>query len=283
MMVSLGFSPCPNDTFIFYALLHGRIGTGGLDFAVTVRDVEELNGMALRGELDVTKLSCHAAALVLEEYCLLRSGAALGRGCGPLVVSAGPAEMNSLRGKRIAVPGRLTTAFLLLSLYDPQLRAGAVTMPFHMIMEGVRQGVVDAGVVIHEGRFTYQLHGLKEVLDLGRWWEESTGLPVPLGGIAARRGLGEDMAAEIGRLIGESIRYARDNPDEPMDYIRSHAQELSDSVIRRHIDLYVNEFSLDVGREGERAVVTMLERGGDLGLLPPLKRRVFCQSGMPAP
>ncbi len=274
--VSLGFSTCPNDTFIFHPLVHGKIDTGAIVFRERLGDVEELNQMALRGELDVTKVSCHAVGHLLEDYCLLRSGGALGKGCGPLVVAREKTGIEELKGKKIAIPGRLTTAFLLLCLYDPEFEGHAIPMPFHRIMESVKTGEADAGLIIHEGRFTYPQYGLTEVMDLGKWWEEETGLPIPLGGIVARRSLGKDRAGMIERLIAEGIKYSRSHPEEPMKYIRLHAQEMSDRVIRQHIELYVNEFSTDVGEEGQRAVETLIVKARKKGLLPETAIPVFC-------
>ncbi|HEB75354.1 MAG TPA: 1,4-dihydroxy-6-naphthoate synthase [Nitrospirae bacterium] len=274
--VSLGFSTCPNDTFMFYPIVHGKVGREDVVFRERLADVEELNRMALGGELDVTKVSCHALGRLLGEYCLLRAGGALGRGCGPLVVARERTCMEELRGRRIAVPGRFTTAFLLLCLYDPGFEEDAILMPFHRIMESVRRGEADAGLIIHEGRFTYPLYGLTEVMDLGRWWEESTGLPIPLGGIAAKRSLGRERIQDIERMIAEAVGYSRTHPDEPMSYIRMHAQEMSDEVVRRHIALYVNEFSSDVGREGRLAVETLIAKARERGLLPAADVPVFC-------
>lgn len=276
--ISLGFSPCPNDTFIFHALLHKRLETGGITFRPVIRDVEELNQMALKGELDVTKVSYYALGHILDDYCLLSSGGALGRGCGPIVVAADLTDMASLKGKRIAIPGKFTTAFLLLTLFDPALREFAVPMPFDRIMESVRDGEVDAGLIIHEGRFTYQRYGLAEVLDLGSWWEESSGLPIPLGGIVARRSLGKEMEGSLEGLIKESIESAQRRPGESLDYIREHAQELSDTVIRRHIELYVNDLSLDMGNDGRRAVKALLSDAQEKGLMPLSDLPVFCQA-----
>ncbi|VAX33118.1 1,4-dihydroxy-6-naphtoate synthase [hydrothermal vent metagenome] len=274
--VLLGFSTCPNDTFIFHPLVHRKIDTGDIVFRERLGDVEELNQMALRGELDVTKVSCHAVGHLLGDYCLLRSGGALGKGCGPLVVAREKISIEELKGKRIAIPGRLTTAFLLLCLYNPELANHSTPMPFHRIMESVKSGETDAGLIIHEGRFTYPLYGLTEVMDLGKWWEEETGLPIPLGGIVARRSLGKERLRIIERLIAEGIKYSRSHPEEPVKYIRLHAQEMSDRVIRQHIELYVNEFSTDVGEEGQRAIETLIVKARKKGLLPETAIPVFC-------
>jgi 1,4-dihydroxy-6-naphthoate synthase len=275
--LSLGYSPCPNDTFIFYALIHGSIDTGNLKFKEILLDVETLNQKALNAELDLTKISYHAFGHLRGGYCLLRAGGALGKGCGPLVVAKRDYSMEELRNKKIAIPGKLTTAFLLFRLFDPSfikpsarsLQSSAfVEMPFHKIMDAVANGEVDAGLIIHESRFTYPSYGLKQVVDLGAWWEKETGLPVPLGGIIAKRSLGETMHKKISTLIRRSVEYAFNNRSEPEEYIRSHSQELSDAVINQHIDLYVNDYSLDLGTEGEKAVKEFLERAEDAGIIP---------------
>jgi 1,4-dihydroxy-6-naphthoate synthase len=257
--LSIGYSPCPNDTFIFYALMHGKAGSIKYRFDQIFEDVETLNVMAMEEKLDITKISYHALGHVMDEYCLLRSGGALGRGCGPLVVARQPCDMRDLAGKRIAVPGRFTTAFLLLKLYDPIFGDNVVFMPFDRIMEAVKEGETDAGLIIHESRFTYPLYGLEEVLDLGRWWENATGLPIPLGAIVARRSLGVETINDLDQMIRTSIEYAYAHREETMPYIKAHSQEMSDEVIGKHIGLYVNDFSLDIGEEGERAVRALID------------------------
>lgn len=265
--LSLGFSPCPNDTFIFHALVHGLVECPGFTFTERLEDVETLNRLVLGGALDVSKVSSHLLGFIRDDYCLLRSGGALGRGCGPLVVSAKYSDMGELRGRRIAVPGRYTTAHLLLRLFDPALDT-IVFLPFHEIMGAVRRGEVDAGVIIHESRFTYQEYGLRKLLDLGDWWERDTGHPIPLGGIAARRSLGGAAIAAIDRALRGSVAYAFAHPGAANGYIRAHSQEMSDEVCAAHIGLYVNDFSLDLGDEGERAVTTLLGRAEAAGLVP---------------
>ena len=273
--LTLGYSPCPNDTFIFHALAKGLVGGGTLGFQERLEDVEALNFMAISGRLDVTKVSFGVITQVLEDYCLLRSGGAMGRGCGPLVVARGPVEMDSLKGRRIAIPGTNTTAFLLLRLFDPALGDNVVPMTFDLIMEAVQEGEVDAGLIIHEGRFTYKGYGLTEVMDMGLWWEETTGKPIPLGGIIARRDLGMETLLQVESLIRESLTHAREHPDAPMDYIRQHSQEMADSVIREHISLYVNEFSLDLGAEGEEAVRELFKMARARGLVKGEERPLF--------
>jgi 1,4-dihydroxy-6-naphthoate synthase len=270
--LTLGYSPCPNDTFIFYALVHGRIATGSVVFAPPVHaDVETLNLWALQGKLDVTKLSFNALGHVLDRYLLLGSGAALGRGCGPLLV-ARQGWTGDITRARIAIPGAYTTGAMLLRLCLRQ--AGHLQpMPFDGIIGAVARGETDCGVIIHESRFTYQEQGLVCLRDLGAWWEEETGLPVPLGCIVARRSLPDDVLGEIEATIRESLRWARANPQEGMGYIRAHAQEMSNTVLQSHIGLYVNDYSLDIGAEGRAAVQELLRRGRAAGIFPVMDVR----------
>jgi 1,4-dihydroxy-6-naphthoate synthase len=272
--LSLGFSPCPNDTFMFYPLVHGLVDTTGNTFRERLEDVETLNLLALKGELDVTKVSYAALGHIRNEYALLRAGSALGRGCGPLLVAADNIDPRNLAGKLIAVPGRYTTAMLLLRLFDPSLDKFLV-LPFNEIMDAVMQGHVDAGVIIHESRFTYQGFGLRKLLDLGEWWEAETGLPIPLGGIVARRSLGGERIAAIERSLKDGVAYARSHPDEAARYICEHAQEMSAEVCAAHIDLYVNDFSADLGAEGERAIHCLLERAERAGIIPASNTSLF--------
>ena len=262
-----GYSPCPNDTFAFRALSHGLVSLPGLTIKPFLADVEDLNRRALTGELPLTKLSFHALAHVLDRYALLRSGAALGRGCGPLLVVCPGDENLDLSRVTVAVPGRLTTAQLLLSLHlgrAPQVQP----LLFSEIMPAVAAGRFRAGLIIHEGRFTFAQHGLVQVLDLGQWWEETTGLPIPLGCIAIRRDLGPDLAAQLEAALAASIRAAWADPAASADHVLRHAQEMAPEVVRQHIDLYVNPFSLDLGPDGLAAVAETLARGRAAGLLP---------------
>ena len=254
--LTLGYSPCPNDTFVFGALAQQLI-PGAPAFAERLEDIETLNQLALAGQLDVAKVSFHALAHLRRDYCLLHSGGALGRGCGPLVVAREAVEPAELHTLKIAVPGRLTTAVLLLRLFDPRIGAGPlelVVMPFHRIMEATQRGEVDAGLIIHESRFTYEAHGLTKVVDLGEWWERETGLPVPLAGICARADLDPGLIADVERSIRASVQYAFDHPEDSRAYVRAHAQEMADQVCDAHIRLYVNKLSLDIGGEGMRAI-----------------------------
>lgn len=275
--LTLGYSPCPNDTFIFYPLVHGLLGKTEFSFSERLEDVETLNRLALAGELDITKISCHLLAFIREDYCLLRSGGALGRGCGPLVVSARFREMGEIRGKRIAVPGRYTTAYLLLRLFDPELE-NVVFLPFHEIMEAVASGEADAGVIIHESRFTFPEYGLTKLLDLGEWWENETGHPIPLGGIVAKRSLGNATNATVERMLKASVEYGLTHPAEANAYIRAHSQEMSEEVCAAHIKLYVNDFSIDIGGEGEAAIKTLLSRAEAAGLVPCSSEGIFLPS-----
>jgi 1,4-dihydroxy-6-naphthoate synthase len=266
--LTLGFSPCPNDTFMFYPLVHGLVDTGGLSYRERLEDVETLNLLALKGELDVSKVSYHALGHIRDQYALLRSGSALGRGCGPLLVAADRIDPADLRGKTIAVPGRYTTAKLLLRLFDPALDS-FIVMPFNEIMDAVLSGNVDAGLIIHESRFTYQGFGLHKLLDLGEWWEGETGLPIPLGGIVARRSLGAETIAAVERALRAGVEHARSSPDEAVHYIAEHAQEMNPEVCAAHIGLYVNDFSTDLGDEGLRAITCLLQRAEQAGIIPP--------------
>jgi len=265
--LTLGFSPCPNDTFMFYPLVHGVVDTAGLSFRERLEDVETLNRLALAGELDVSKVSYHALGHIRDQYALLRSGSALGRGCGPLLVARQNIDPADLRGRRIAVPGQYTTALLLLRLLDPRLD-NFIVMPFNEIMEAVLTGTVDAGLIIHESRFTYQGLGLRKLVDLGEWWEAESGLPIPLGGIVARRSLGAETIAVIERALRAGVVYSRSHPAEATRYIRQHAQEMSDEVCAAHIGLYVNDFSTELGAEGERAIAELLRRAEAAGIIP---------------
>lgn len=266
--LSFGYSPCPNDTFVFYALIHGKVDTKNLHFKEVLLDVETLNQKALNNELNLTKVSYHAFGHLRRNYFLLRAGGAIGRGCGPLLVANEECTIDELKGKKIAIPGKLTTAYLLLQLLNPELKDNVVSMPFNQIMNAVKNNDVAAGLIIHEGRFTYHLYGLKRIIDLGEWWEGQTGLPLPLGGIVARRSLGEGLNNKINKIIRKSVEYALSHRDEPVNYIRQHSQELSDEVLSRHINLYVNNYSIDIGEDGEKAIRELLLRAEEAGIIP---------------
>ncbi len=273
--LSIGYSPCPNDTYIFYGLTHRKIVIPELVFdQPLLEDVETLNRWAMEKRLDVTKLSFHALGHVLDEYCILSAGSALGRGCGPLLVTGPGFEAKDLAAAKIAIPGKYTTANMLFRLFS-QRSTNIVEMRFDTIMEAVVSGDVDAGVIIHESRFTYAEHGLICLQDLGQWWEETSGLPIPLGCIAARRSLGRGTIAAIDKAIAESLVCADENPRECLPYMRKHAQEMDTNVMESHIGLYVNEYSRNLGSEGLTAIDAFLERGRESGILPASSQRVL--------
>ncbi len=258
--LSLGFSPCPNDTFIFDALIHGKVDCEGLEFDVVMEDVEALNQRAFAGNIDATKLSYHAFAQLTHLYNLLDAGSALGKNCGPLLIakkSMGPAEINAAH---IAIPGKMTTANFLLSMAYPEARHKTPLL-FSDIEAAVLDGRFDAGLIIHENRFTYAEKGLVKLIDLGEYWENSTGLPIPLGGIVVRKSLPEETQAKLNRSLRRSVEYAFAHTDDVMPFVRAHAQEMEESVMRAHIALYVNRFTVDLGEEGKAAVREMFRVG----------------------
>jgi 1,4-dihydroxy-6-naphthoate synthase len=256
--LSFGFTPCPNDAFAFHALVQGLV-PAALEVEPVLLDIEELNRRAASAELELTKLSFGAAAASGDRYRLLRSGAALGRGVGPLVVARGAGSLEDAAAGRIAVPGLETTAFLLLRLAAPAL-GEVVELRYDRILDAVATGEVDAGLIIHESRFTYHEHGLVSVADLGNWWEGETGLPVPLAGIFARSDLDPGLAGAAETAIRASVEYAFANPEASRDYVRAHSHEMSDEVCAAHIALYVNEHSVDIGDEGLAAIDRLLGR-----------------------
>ncbi|MEU9374803.1 1,4-dihydroxy-6-naphthoate synthase [Streptomyces sp. NPDC048255] len=269
--LGIAYSPCPNDTFVFDAWAHGRVpGAPALD--VTFADIDLTNGMAERGELDVLKVSYAVLPWVLEEYALLPCGGALGRGCGPLVLSREPGL--ELAGKTIAVPSERSTAYLLFRLWAadvlPEGVGKVVVLPFDEIMPAVRDGRVDAGLVIHEARFTYRDYGLHCLADMGEHWESTTGLPIPLGAIIAKRALGADRLRALAEAARTSVRMAWEDPEASRPYVRAHAQELDPAVADQHIGLYVNEFTADLGDAGYAAVRGLLTRAAAEGLVPAL-------------
>ncbi len=261
MELSLGFSSCPNDTFIFDALINHKIDTGKYTFKVQVADVEQLNKMSHQSILDISKMSYGTYFSVSNDYALLRSGGALGTNCGPLLIAARPFDLNDISSKTIAIPGKGTTAAFLLNFAFPIITSVKEQL-FSEIEESVLNGAVDAGVIIHENRFTYAQKGLTKLLDLGHYWEEQTNCPIPLGCIAIRRNLGKEMSLEIDQLIRQSIQFAFQNPESSADYVRSLSQEMEPDVIKAHIDLYVNDYSLDIGESGLKAISTMTKPMG---------------------
>lgn len=272
--LTLGFSTCPNDTFIFHALVHEVIDVRPFHFEAVLKDVEALNQDAAQARLDVSKLSFAALGHVLDDYALLHSGAALGRGCGPLIVARPGISLADLGRRRVAVPGLWTTACLLLGLYMGQ-RPQVEAMTFDRIMPAVAEGRCDFGVIIHEGRFTYPQYGLVNLLDLGAWWEAQSGLPIPLGCIAVRRNLGPASARKIETMIRASVDHAFAHRQDSQAYIRAHAQELAEPVIRQHIELYVNDYTRDIGAQGERAARLLLERARQVGVVPDSDQPLF--------
>ncbi|MFP4629772.1 MAG: 1,4-dihydroxy-6-naphthoate synthase [Desulfohalobiaceae bacterium] len=257
--ISLGISPCPNDTYIFYCLLHGWVDLQGLSLQVRFKDVQSLNQMACRQELDVVKLSVAAYPQVREHYHLLRAGGALGWGCGPLLVSRRPCSLDDLQQATIAVPGRMTTACKLLELMGWH-QGQKLELDYSMIMPAVAKGHADAGLVIHEGRFTYSQQGLHLVLDLGQWWEEKTGLPLPLGIIACHKRLGREFVPWMEARIRSSLELVRAQPDLAWDFIRSKALEMDEGTILRHIEAFVTEYSYDLGSQGQKALDCLLQQ-----------------------
>jgi len=275
----LAYSSCPNDTFIFKAIAKGLIPCPDINFNIVLKDVETLNQHAAAGIYPITKLSVAAFGNLLDKYALLRTGAALGKGCGPLLISLPGRQPQDSQAPVIAVPGMGTTACHLFQFYmadrfpgiTPEIRP----MPFETVMPAVIQKEADFGVIIHEGRFVFQTMNLAMTADLGQWWEEKTGLPIPLGCIAIRRDLGQDAACRIQALIGRSIDHAVAHPDLGADYIRAHAQELAEDVIRQHISLYVNDYSKDIGDQGTLAVTTFFDHARKAGLMAPADHPLF--------
>lgn len=276
MNIPIAFSPCPNDTFMFYAMIHGKVDTAGFSFEPVYADVEQLNHWAFEGKYPVTKLSFHAMAYALKDYALLRSGSALGFGVGPLLISKQPIDnlAEAIKTMRIAIPGKYTTANFLLDVAFPKV-GEKVAMLFSDVEEAVLSGKVDAGVIIHENRFTYAEKGLHKLIDLGEYWERKTSMAIPLGGIVAKRGLGTENILQIERILQNSIKFAFENPEATMDYVSSHAQEMDTAVMKQHIALYVNEYSVALGDMGEKAVETLFRIGREQGSIPALSDAIF--------
>lgn len=264
--ITLGFSPCPNDTFIFDAMLQGKVDTEGLEFEAVMEDVETLNQHAFAGDLMATKLSYHAFAHLTEQYVLLDAGSALGNQCGPLLIAQTPLSKAEILAGPIAIPGRMTTANFLLSLAYPEAQ-NKVEVLFSDIENQVVTGQVAAGLIIHENRFTYEQKGLVKILDLGEHWEKTTGLPIPLGGIVVRRDLPLDIQQKINRVLRRSVAFAFENRDSVMPFVRQHSQEMEDSVMQAHIGLYVSTYTLDLGELGKKAVRQMFEIAQKKGIL----------------
>jgi 1,4-dihydroxy-6-naphthoate synthase len=280
MKLTLGFSPCPNDTFIFDALIHHKIDTEGLEFEVFYDDVETLNQKAMRGQLDITKLSYHAFAYVANQYVLLDAGSALGFGVGPMLICKGDPEvlreqLTTINSSlAIGIPGKYTTANFLLSLAFPEA-TNKQELVFSDIENALLEERIDVGLIIHENRFTYQDKGLKKIMDLGDYWEKQTGLAIPLGGIVANRNLPEDVQHKVNRVLRRSVEFAFANPKSGLEFIRSHAQEMSEEVMYKHIDLYVNQYSLDLGEEGKKAIQLLFDTAKKKGVIPEIKENLF--------
>jgi len=276
MKLTLGFSTCPNDTFIFDAMIHGKIDTEGIEFVVKMGDVEELNKEAFAGNIDITKLSYHAYAHISDKYILLNSGSALGRNNGPLLISKQKIYENEIKDLRIAIPGKNTTANLLLGIAFPEA-INKKEYLFSDIEEAILSNEVDAGLIIHENRFTYQARGLKKIIDLGEFWETKTKMPIPLGGIVIKRSLPKEIQQKVDRIMERSVNFAYNNPKESFPFIKQYAQEMDENVMYKHIDLYVNEFTRNHGVEGRKAIETLFKTAFDLKLIPEMNKTIFVE------
>lgn len=281
MNLTLGFSPCPNDTFIFDALIHHKIDTEGLSFNVSYHDVETLNQKAMHGELAITKLSFNAFSHVIDKYALLNAGSALGFGVGPLLICKQEnlawitKELEQNKGNLcVGIPGKFTTANFLLGIAYPQLTQ-KVEMVFSEIENALIEGKIDLGLIIHENRFTYQEKGLVKILDLGSYWEQLTGCAIPLGGIVINRNLDQDLQQKVDRLIRKSVEFAFANPKSGIDFIRLHAQEMKEEVMYKHIELYVNQYSVNLGKEGRSAIDKLFSIAQEKGIISAFKEKIY--------
>lgn len=273
MKLSLGFSPCPNDTFIFDALIHHKIDTEGLTFEVTFDDVETLNQKAFNNHLDITKLSYHAYAYAINHYVLLDAGSALGFGVGPLLIAKEALNVEN-KDLLVGIPGKYTTANFLLSLAYPHLQKKK-ELVFSDIEQQLLNSQLDLGLIIHENRFTYQDKGLHKIIDLGEYWEKETNCAIPLGGIVIKRSLPIAIQHQVNRLIKKSVEYAFANPKSALPFIREHAQEMDEKVMYQHIDLYVNKYSIDLGLEGKKAIRTMFDKALSSRIIPQINQNIF--------
>ncbi|MBK8194380.1 MAG: 1,4-dihydroxy-6-naphthoate synthase [Lewinellaceae bacterium] len=272
--LSLGFSPCPNDTFIFDAMIHVKIDTEGIDFEVFMEDVEALNRRAFAGDIAITKLSYHAYAYLTDKYVLLDAGSALGNNCGPLLIAKAHMDPTAINTARILIPGKMTTANFLLSLACPDALDKTEAL-FSEIEQGVLDNEADAGLIIHENRFTYAQKGLIKLIDLGEFWETETGLPIPLGGIVIRRDFPPELRQKVNRIMRRSVEYAFANPGDVMPFVRLHAQEMDDVVMKAHIDLYVTEYTADLGEKGRNAVERLYSIAQEKQIVPAFKEKIF--------
>ena len=272
--ITIGFSPCPNDCFIFDALIHNKIDTEGLEFKLVMDDVETLNQKAFQSELDITKLSYHAFAHLTKNYQLLNAGSALGNNCGPLLISNPGFSIADINIAKIAIPGKYTTANFLLSLAFP----GAINkkeIVFSEIEDAVLTGKVDVGLIIHENRFTFEQKGLIKIIDLGEYWETLTHVPIPLGGIVIKRNLPTDLKQKVDAILRKSVEYAFANPKSSSNFVKQHAQEMEENVMYKHIDLYVNKYSIDLGIEGKKAVKLLFNKAIESGIINKIEEEIF--------
>ena len=274
--LTLAFSRCPNDTYIFDAMIHHKIDTEGLEFDVCFADVEQLNQSAFQQKFDITKLSYHAYSYVSEHYILLHSGSALGNNCGPLLISKKIVNETEIEKSRVCIPGKYTTANLLFSLKYPNAKNKEFII-FSEIENKVLNDEFDAGLIIHENRFTYEQHGLKKIIDLGAFWEQTYNVPIPLGGIAIKRTIENEIQLAVERIIKRSIEFAFENPDSSKDFVAQHSQEMSAEVCQQHIQLYVNKYSLDLGFDGEFAVNTLYKTAQENKIIPELYEPIFLE------
>lgn len=274
MKLTLGFSPCPNDTFIFDALIHKKIDTEGLDFEVFFDDVETLNNKALKAELDITKLSFHAFAYVANQYALLGAGSALGFGVGPLLISKKDFSNGLSSDLKVGIPGKYTTANFLLGIAYPELQ-NKVQLVFSEIEEALINEEVDLGLIIHENRFTYQDKGLNKIVDLGDYWEKLTGCAIPLGGIVVNRNLDRETQLKVNRLVRQSVEYAFAHPKSSLEFIREHAQAMDEQVMYKHIELYVNKYSINLGAEGRKSIDTLFKLASERNLIPEISKDLY--------
>ena len=274
MILTLGFSPCPNDTFIFDAMVHGRIDTEGLEFDYFLTDVEELNRKALSADVDVTKISYNAFAYVAQNYLILDAGSALGHRNGPLLISKNRIGISELPGLKIAIPGKYTTANLLFSIAWPEV-VNKTEYLFSDIEDALLKDEVDAGLIIHETRFTYFRRGLHKLADMGEYWETLTGLPIPLGAIVIKRSIPDDIALKVNRVVRRSLEYAYKDSFASYDFVSDNAREMDSTIMNNHIKLFVNEYTLNLGKKGREAIVELFRIAGEKGVIPALPSRIF--------
>ena len=270
----MGFSPCPNDTFIFDAMVHGRIDTEGLEFDYFLTDVEELNRKALSADVDVTKISYNAFAYVAQNYLILDAGSALGHRNGPLLISKNRIGISELPGLKIAIPGKYTTANLLFSIAWPEV-VNKTEYLFSDIEDALLKDEVDAGLIIHETRFTYYRRGLHKLADMGEYWETLTGLPIPLGAIVIKRSIPDDIALKVNRVVRRSLEYAYKDSFASYDFVSDNAREMDSTIMNNHIKLFVNEYTLNLGKKGREAIVELFRIAGEKGVIPALPARIF--------